>query len=454
MRCRRRLVALGPQLRSARGRTWRTPAPSPRWSNAWPPPGTGARCGRCWISIAGSSPSSRWRSPWTWRTTRGCWNGSTTCTGRTIPTRSTSCGAWVDAQNLLWAYRYRLYARLSPEEILNYTLQRNLRVNADVVRAIALGAPLLEVVRSIWHGRLAGLDALADLPEQEALPRLELLFQRHFYALAQRTRALAAHCGWRRSCPTSSCWNTRFAIWWRLSRANRSGGRAHGSGPTSSESGVCDVHTGAHERGQLLHLRRGHPTGRAGASHAWAPCSSKMGAARRMARTRIAGRPWPGTTPTRNGVCAQLVEALGSPAAAGALPADLDLEHDLFAIGAFLDEVGPAVDDWRRNAGGDRAGAGAVALPDRADAPARAAGRAGGTADGPAEPAPGRRHHAGGEPGAHPDGAVPHPLRHHPDLHLCRGARWCLPPRPRSMRRSSTARCAAPSSNPSRCLPT
>lgn len=97
-------------------------------------------------------------------------------------------GAWVDTQNLLWAYRYRLYAELSPEEILNYTLQRNLRVNADVVRRIALGTPLLEVVRNVWHGRLTGLDALADLPARAALPRLELAFQRHFFALAQRAR--------------------------------------------------------------------------------------------------------------------------------------------------------------------------------------------------------------------------------------------------------------------------
>lgn len=97
--------------------------------------------------------------------------------------------AWVDAQNLLWAYRYRLYAGLSPEEILNYTLHSHLRVDADVVRAVALGAPLLDVVRSIWQMRLPDLESLADLPEDEMLPRLELIFQRYFYALAQRARA-------------------------------------------------------------------------------------------------------------------------------------------------------------------------------------------------------------------------------------------------------------------------
>ena len=98
-------------------------------------------------------------------------------------------GAWVDSQNLLWAYRFRLNADLSAEEILNYTLQRRLRVNAEVVRAIALGAPLVETVQTLWSGRLSAVDTLAGLPEPEALPQLELIFQRYFYDLAQRMRA-------------------------------------------------------------------------------------------------------------------------------------------------------------------------------------------------------------------------------------------------------------------------
>jgi len=101
----------------------------------------------------------------------------------------TFLGAWVDAQNLLWAYRYRLYAGLSPEEILNYTLHRRLRVNADVVRAIALGAPVEDVVQEVWRGRLAGLGTLQGLSEPEMLPQLELLIHRHLYDMAERARA-------------------------------------------------------------------------------------------------------------------------------------------------------------------------------------------------------------------------------------------------------------------------
>ncbi|MEZ4867056.1 MAG: V-type ATPase subunit [Caldilineaceae bacterium] len=103
---------------------------------------------------------------------------------------------WIDAQNLLWAYRYRLYAQLSPEEILNYTLQRNLRVNAKVVRAIALGAPLLETVQRVWPNQLPDLESLATVPERDALPRLELILWRHLYHWAKQTRATAAlHLG-------------------------------------------------------------------------------------------------------------------------------------------------------------------------------------------------------------------------------------------------------------------
>ena len=97
-------------------------------------------------------------------------------------------GAWVDAQNLLWAYRYRIYANFSPEEILNYTLHSRLRVNADVVRAIALGAPLLDVVSQIWGETLPGLDTLEGLPDRQALPRLELILQRHLWLEARLAR--------------------------------------------------------------------------------------------------------------------------------------------------------------------------------------------------------------------------------------------------------------------------
>jgi V/A-type H+-transporting ATPase subunit C len=100
-------------------------------------------------------------------------------------------GTWIDSKNLLWAYRYHQYARLSPEEILNFTLQRGLRVNAAVVRDIAMGAPLTAIVHNIWQDRLPGFEELDDLPEQAKLPQLELLLERALFSLAERMRPRA-----------------------------------------------------------------------------------------------------------------------------------------------------------------------------------------------------------------------------------------------------------------------
>jgi V/A-type H+-transporting ATPase subunit C len=95
-------------------------------------------------------------------------------------------GTLIDGHNLLWAFRYRVYFDLSPEEILNYTLQRRLRVDAAMVREIALGASLPEATRAVWNDRLPDLERLEELPPAEALPELELIVRRYLYTLAQR----------------------------------------------------------------------------------------------------------------------------------------------------------------------------------------------------------------------------------------------------------------------------
>lgn len=93
----------------------------------------------------------------------------------------------IDGYNMLWAFRYHISFDLSPEEIINYTLQRRLRVDAPVVRQIALGMSLQEAARHIWNGRLPHLDRLDNLSPEEALPELELLLRRYRYTLARRS---------------------------------------------------------------------------------------------------------------------------------------------------------------------------------------------------------------------------------------------------------------------------
>lgn len=97
-------------------------------------------------------------------------------------------GTRVESKNLLWAFRGRIFFDLSPEEILNYTLQRRLRVDASVVRKIATGASLPQIVEQLWGRRLIDPAELTNLPPAQALRRLELAFQRYLYRLAHQAR--------------------------------------------------------------------------------------------------------------------------------------------------------------------------------------------------------------------------------------------------------------------------
>lgn len=102
----------------------------------------------------------------------------------------TFLGYAVDVQNLTWAYRYRIYAHLSPEEILNYTLHRGFRVDVRTLRRVVTGSPLSEEA-----GRL-GVVVPEDLPEREALERVEIESRRLLFARAGESfRGLTFHLG-------------------------------------------------------------------------------------------------------------------------------------------------------------------------------------------------------------------------------------------------------------------
>jgi vacuolar-type H+-ATPase subunit C/Vma6 len=68
-------------------------------------------------------------------------------------------------------------------------LQRRLRVNASVVRRIALGASPAEIAGEQWGEHLPDRQRWADLPPAEALPALELALQRYLARLAWNTLA-------------------------------------------------------------------------------------------------------------------------------------------------------------------------------------------------------------------------------------------------------------------------
>lgn len=87
-------------------------------------------------------------------------------------------GRWIAIQNLLWAYRYRIYGRMTPEEIVNYTLHQAFTAGLDTVRRIALGSPLATEAERL------GFQIPADLSEVEALTEIEMLAARELFRLA------------------------------------------------------------------------------------------------------------------------------------------------------------------------------------------------------------------------------------------------------------------------------
>ena len=103
--------------------------------------------------------------------------------GRTAADARRFLGRWIAVQNLLWAYRYRIYGRMTPEEIINYTLHRAFTVGLDTVRRVALGSPL-----ELEAGRL-GFRVSPGLSEVEGLTEIEALLERERFRHA--TAAIA-----------------------------------------------------------------------------------------------------------------------------------------------------------------------------------------------------------------------------------------------------------------------
>lgn len=90
----------------------------------------------------------------------------------------------IDSRNLMWAFRYRVFFGFRPETILSYTLPRGGRVDATVIRRIADGAGLTEIVESVWGPQLPGLERLRELSLRDGVVELELILRRYLYSLA------------------------------------------------------------------------------------------------------------------------------------------------------------------------------------------------------------------------------------------------------------------------------
>src|SRR5690349_14194566 len=85
-------------------------------------------------------------------------------------------GSLLDMNNLMWAIRYRVYHKLSEEEVINYTLPFGYRVHDADIRAIAAGVDAASVINRVFPG-IPDVGALLENP-QTGLPRLEVLLKR------------------------------------------------------------------------------------------------------------------------------------------------------------------------------------------------------------------------------------------------------------------------------------
>jgi len=84
-------------------------------------------------------------------------------------------GALLDMNNLMWAVRYRVYQKLSEEEVINYTLPFGYRVKDSDIRAIAAGADIASTISRLYPG-IPDLNALLENPKT-GLPKLEVLLK-------------------------------------------------------------------------------------------------------------------------------------------------------------------------------------------------------------------------------------------------------------------------------------
>ncbi len=97
-------------------------------------------------------------------------------------------GFYIDSQIILWAYRFRIYYHLSPEEIMNYSLQKGFRVTPKILQDIASGAAIPDILEKVWGRQLLKTVDFQGLSEKKALSKMEHLFLQHLFDQALKVQ--------------------------------------------------------------------------------------------------------------------------------------------------------------------------------------------------------------------------------------------------------------------------
>lgn len=107
---------------------------------------------------------------------RSLWSGASKLTGQDREQGVRIIGSLLDMNNLMWAVRYRVYHKLSEEEVVNYTLPFGYHVKDSDIRAIAAGADIASIITRLYP-QITDVNALLEDP-QSGLPKLEILLKR------------------------------------------------------------------------------------------------------------------------------------------------------------------------------------------------------------------------------------------------------------------------------------
>ena len=121
---------------------------------------------------------------------RGLWESIQSLRGIDHEQALRLVGTEIDADNLLWAIRYRIYHHLSMQEIINYTLPFGYQVRDEDIRAIAEGTDIVTVVKRIYP-RIELEDAMTrakeELSPERRLALIEHALNRHIRDLCRKT---------------------------------------------------------------------------------------------------------------------------------------------------------------------------------------------------------------------------------------------------------------------------
>lgn len=107
---------------------------------------------------------------------RALWAATKRLSGKDQEVAVKIIGSLLDMNNLMWVIRYKVYHKLSEEELINYTLPIGYRVKDEDVRAIASGADIASVISKIYP-TIQDVNTLLENP-QTGLPKLEQQLKR------------------------------------------------------------------------------------------------------------------------------------------------------------------------------------------------------------------------------------------------------------------------------------